>query len=230
VTAHAGNVNTIPYDYGDVGGLAGTTFGSISECYSTATVRSVSSDGSYGGYWGAFAGGLVGVAYSLYNDVSITNCYATGSVGGLTYVGGLIGMIVGDDNWYGEIVGPYTITIANCYASGNVVGYSGGCGGFTGRVMGAANIENCFSLGNVNGSQGWFSNLNDAVALAGYANDYFLARTGQPDPVISGVSSATAVQLGNVNFAVYHGSTPWNFTSVWAMHNGLPELRLWTAA
>jgi hypothetical protein len=78
-----------------VGGLVGSNWGTITNCYSTGSVT-----GDY------YVGGLVGI-----NSDTITNCYATGSVSGEFYVSGLVGQNYG--------------TITNCYSTGSVSGYSG---------------------------------------------------------------------------------------------------------
>jgi len=59
-----------------VGGLAGINYGGIIDSYSNATVIGEAS----------YIGGLIGL-----NHIYAENCYATGPVSGLNYVGGLIG-------------------------------------------------------------------------------------------------------------------------------------------
>ena len=80
--------------YRGVGGLVGYNGGTITNCYSSASVSAE---------W--YVGGLVG-----HNSFSgtITYCYATGSVAGDDDVGGLVG--VNED------------TITNCYSTGSVTG------------------------------------------------------------------------------------------------------------
>ena len=121
--------------------------------------------------------------------------------------------------------GNRTNTIDNCYATGAVTGNSLGIGGFVGLVSGAVAISDSFAAGNVTGSQGWFVGLISGTG-ATFTNNYYLERTGQPSPVVSGVSSATQAQLSDAEFALYaNGGTPWDFTNIWEM-DGLPEFRM----
>ncbi len=92
------------------------------------------------------AGGLVGVSWSG----AIRNCYASGSVSGHAYVGGLIGTIqtyVGDGVSFGF---KYKGIVENSYATGNVSG-DNRLGGFAGE-NGNCEIRNCYSTGSVRGS------------------------------------------------------------------------------
>jgi hypothetical protein len=81
-----------------VGGLIGTSLGSVTECYTTGTVHG-----------GQLVGGLIG-----HNSATVTKCYSTGRVTGLGSVGGLIGTNRGDMTF--------------CYSTGTVSGseYVGG--------------------------------------------------------------------------------------------------------
>jgi hypothetical protein len=84
----------------DAGGLTGLNFdfGAISNCYSIANVSGT----------GATIGGLVGL-----NIGNITYCYATGTINGVSYIGGLAGIcsegalrncVAANDNVYGTIL------------------------------------------------------------------------------------------------------------------------------
>jgi hypothetical protein len=89
-----------------------------------------------GGNDSRYLGGLAG-----YNDGTISNCYATGSVSGgdSSYnLGGLIGL--NDEG-----------IVSNCYATGLVIGghESGGLGGLVG--FNAGTISYCFSTGSITG-------------------------------------------------------------------------------
>jgi|GEM_PF-504123 len=108
-----------------VGGLVGNAKGSISNCYSKATVRWDNITG--GSYFGAAFGGLVGENYA-----AISNSYATGNVTGDHFVGGLVGRHI-----FGT--GPGTIT--KCYSTGLVSGASG-LGGLVGNSD--ASVTNSF--------------------------------------------------------------------------------------
>jgi hypothetical protein len=96
----------------DVGGLAGSNDGTISNCYSTGAVS---------GFVGV--GGLVGDNHLG----SISNCYSTGMVSGVSSsfrVGGLVGW-----NYVGNI--------SNCYSTGSVSGSEevGGLAGSSGGTI-----------------------------------------------------------------------------------------------
>jgi hypothetical protein len=88
-----------------VGGLVGYNGGTITNCYSTASVL---------GY--RYVGGLMGS-----NSGTITNCYSTASVLGDRYVGGLVGL---NRKWCIRGTPPtcYYGTITNCYSTGSVSG------------------------------------------------------------------------------------------------------------
>ena len=193
------NCNVIGYDY--VGGLAGYLSGgdTITNCYVTG---SVSGHSFIGGLVGAntkfyssvstisnsyaacsvngvnagsmYVGGLVG---SNGQDCSISNCYATGNVSGISDVGGLVGANSGTiskcyatgningTSWYvGGLVGSvgtYSYTY-NSYATGRVSG--GSCiGGLIGYIYGGSfpppYIENCYATGNVSATGSYVGGL-----------------------------------------------------------------------
>ena len=150
-----------------VGGLVGSDSGSVTDCYSTATVV-----GS-----GDYVGGLAG---AIKMRGAITNSYATGSVKGGSYVGGLVGKgemdtirggyatgnVEGRGDCVGGLVGHSKGGyIINAYATGNVTGgaagdYTGGLAGWsesvettvgTAKVKYPANIVNCYAIGKVKG-------------------------------------------------------------------------------
>jgi hypothetical protein len=128
-----------------VGGLAGATWGTISNSYNT---------GSVSGY--GFVGGLVG--WGGYGAIS--NSYATGNVTGNSGVGGLMGATRGAiSNSYatGNVVGSYAGglvgvnvgSMSNSYATGSVTG-SDYVGGLVGRNI--ASIDTSYSTGVVGGT------------------------------------------------------------------------------
>jgi len=98
----------------NVGGLVGSSGGTITNCYSSSNV---SGDERVGGLVGALDWG----------GATITNCYSTGSVSGNRWVGGLVG--------YNRR------TITNCYSVGSVSGDEL-VGGLVGSNSGT--ITNCF--------------------------------------------------------------------------------------
>jgi filamentous hemagglutinin family protein len=103
-----GNVNGGAMESRNTGGLVGANHGTILNSYSTASVS-----GSYG------TGGLVGGNYG-----TVSNSYATGSVNGASSVGGLVGGNYG--------------TVSNSYATGSVSGMFV-TGGLVGTNYGSVN-------------------------------------------------------------------------------------------
>ena len=112
----------------DVGGLVGGNYGSVSNCYSTGSVRGA----------GNGVGGLVGGN----SWGSVSNCYSTGNVNGVEDVGGLVGW-----NYYG--------TVLNCYSTGSVNGTGTAyyVGGLVGWNYDGGSVSNCYSTGDVNGNE-----------------------------------------------------------------------------
>jgi The GLUG motif len=123
-------VDIIGHDY--VGGLLGASYGAISSCYATGTVRG---HGSVGGLMGVGdESASVSMCYSLiatsgdngvgglvgYNSSRISNCYSRSTVNGSSYgFGGLVGL---------DLCG----TIVNSYAAGGVLPTSSSAGGLIG--------------------------------------------------------------------------------------------------
>jgi len=105
-----------------VGGLAGTIAGEIVKCCSSATVRGE----------GIVVGGLVGMTYGA----KILDSYASGSVYGGEFAGGLVGAHSG--------------VIENCHSSGLVFGGSHS-GGIAGRNSIFGSIKKCYSTCDISG-------------------------------------------------------------------------------
>jgi len=138
-----------------VGGLAGASYGTITNCYTTCSVLCSGDEFLWSG-----VGGLVG---GIYYGGTISNCYSTGSVSGIAWdVGGLVGT-----NWDGTITNCYALgsvsgdwtagglvgdnwdTIVNCYSTGSVLGATN-IGGLVGdNALGT--IADCYATGSVSG-------------------------------------------------------------------------------
>jgi len=133
------------------GGLVGNNYGTILDCYSTASVS--------GKQW---AGGLVGM-----NKGTISNCYAAGTVCGTFRAnGGLVGINehatvwncyasgpVDGNNETGGLVGYNSYsTISNCYATGDVSG-NNYVGGLVGLVSYNGTVEHSYAAGAVTGNE-----------------------------------------------------------------------------
>jgi len=121
-----GNVSGV-LDY--VGGLVGinNTSGSIRNAHASGSVSATGSSSKS-------VGGLAG-----YNDGSISDAYATGSVTGSN---GLVGGLVGQSDTGGSI--------SNAYATGSVTGSSDLVGGLVGENLGL--VSNSYARGNVSAS------------------------------------------------------------------------------
>ena len=103
-----------------VGGVCGSSWGTVSNCYNTGNVTGNNQ-----------VGGVCG-----YNDATVTNCYNSGSVAGNGYVGGLCGLNFG--------------TVTNCYNNGSVEGneiVGGLCGLSFGNVTNCYYLNTCGAAG-----------------------------------------------------------------------------------
>jgi len=112
---------------GYVGGLVGANEGgSVNSSHATGSVNCVSTCTSSNTYMGGLVG-LVNVQYSGNTPIpgTVSNSYATGTVTGGIYVGGLVGA---------ETLGP----IVNSYSTGSVVGIAE-VGGLIGNWLGLRN-------------------------------------------------------------------------------------------
>jgi hypothetical protein len=147
---------------GRVGGLVGSSYGTIKICYATGNIS--------GGKSSSWLGGLVGRNYGNIKDSNaninltsgdnswmlgglagwnggrIVNCHATGNVSG------------GNENFYnGGLVGHCSWgTIEDSYATGNV---SGGVenwrlGGLVGSHGSRSVAKNCYAIGDIIGEEG----------------------------------------------------------------------------
>jgi len=157
-----------------VGGLVGQNDGTVTQCYSTGTVRGnsrvgglVGSNCQWGGEGGTVTdcyssgavsgtgenvGGLVGYNYLG----TVADCYSSGAVSGNSDVGGLVGI-----NLYGSVT--------QCYSSGSVNGNSYCVGGLVGRNEGT--MTYCYSTGTVSGEGdvGGLVGLNRGTVLMSYS-------------------------------------------------------------
>ena len=146
---------------GQAGGIAGSNYGIIEDCYSAADVKAVRGAGSFVGrnYSNGeirnshasgiahtsqyYAGGFAGVNFGY-----IENCYATGMAKANYYYYAIgtahaAGFVSANGN--GGI-------ITNCYATGDVNTPLSGAG-FAGGNNGGATITNCYATGNVTAGQ-----------------------------------------------------------------------------
>jgi hypothetical protein len=129
-------------------------------------VENVNLTGAYYSYVGGLAG---------YNGGSLTSCYATGSVDGISHVGGLVGyneegvlnscyasVSVNGEQEVGGLVGTNVgALITLCHATGSVSGTGSYVGGLVGESYGGSTISRCYSTGSVTGT-------GEVGGLAGY--------------------------------------------------------------
>jgi hypothetical protein len=127
----------------DVGGLIGWGLNAaITNSSASATVCCVSRE----------AGGLIGAS----GICSISNCYATGPVSGLSYLGGFAGDVSSS-------------TFTNCYSTGTVTGTSN-LGGFIGSIYtgsSVSHLNNCYWDSVACGMRTGIGTNSDAVAAIG---------------------------------------------------------------
>jgi The GLUG motif./Domain of unknown function. len=106
-----------------VGGVAGSTSGTVDHCYSTCKIKG--NNNSIGGIAGHSEAGTV------------SNCYNTGDITGNAYVGGVVG-----SNYNGAIT--------NCYNTGEITGTVQHCGGVAGSCI-KGSVSSCYNTGKING-------------------------------------------------------------------------------
>lgn len=191
-----------------VGGLVGTSTGTISDSDASGNVTATNSAGE------AIAGGLVGN-----NDKGvITGSYATGDVAGGDYDGGLVGVNSGSisdsyatgnvgtegdyTNVNGGLVGSNAGEISNSYATGDVLGGTS-AGGLAGSNTGT--VSNSYATGDVSGydRSGGLVGVNDGE-ISGSSASGNVTLTGDPSNADSG---AGALVGSNLAGGVVDGST-----------------------
>jgi hypothetical protein len=141
-----------------VGGVAGTNYASITNCYSTGMITGRD-----------YVGGVAGENYCG----SITNSYSTGTISGRGSVGGVAGYncvgnitnshstgtVNASNHSVGGVAGyNESSNITNSYSTGAITG-SGNCVGGVAGYNGSSNITNSYSTGAVAGSGYWVGGL-----------------------------------------------------------------------
>ena len=210
-----------------VGGLAGGSVGTITNCYVTGDVTGNENAGGLVGvnsgiitnsYAAAVSvmgnpdasGGLVG-----YNVGTISNSYASGSITGSTRVGGLVG-----DNYGG--------TITNCYADGNVNGDRFYIGGLAGRNRERGIITNSYATGLVQGRIETGGLVGDNYGGAVQNSNWNTDTTGQS----AAVGSSTGTESNNKGLTTAEMQNPTNWqgwdTSIWDFSTYPPTFKMYT--
>jgi hypothetical protein len=160
-----------------VGGVVGGNGGTVENCNVSGSITGTGTTYSDEG----FVGGVVG----LNQEGIVKKCYATGSVSGGSFVGGVVGSNgaywntagtvencyassdVSGSEYVGGVVGDNYDTMENCYATGTISG-TNSVGGVVGSNDGT--LKNCYAIGdvigdvNVGGVVGGNYNTNDTEA------------------------------------------------------------------
>jgi hypothetical protein len=180
-----------------VGGLVGWCSDSIIDnSYSTGNVNGTS--------WSV--GGLVGVTVYSTKYSEILNCYATGSVIGWRYVGGLVGTL--------------DAYVRNSYATGSVTGLIHEVGGLIGENSGGFVYES-YATGTVTGDTniGGLVGNNMGTVNNTYAtglvigDDLVGGHSGYNDGGTISNSYSTGNATGNTNFGGFVGSSTGTITA-----------------
>ena len=177
-----------------------------------------------------YVGGLVGYVggYS-----SIENCYTTGSVTGVDWVGGLVGMTINGSynqcystaDVTGEILTGGLVghnnngTITNCYTTGNVTRKAGAAdvrfGAFVGNNYNAS-IENSYATGSVtyidNGTATGKGFCGASGGTVTYENNFFDSQTSN-QTTATGATAKTTAQMQNID--TYTDETTPGLTNAW---------------
>ena len=216
---------------GNVGGVAGCSYGNIEYCSVSGSVSSNSTAGGVVGYQsdGAITGcnssatvkGMVragGVAGATNSGASLTGCYATGSVSvennttSAAYAGGVVGS------------NGASSTLTACYATGSVTGSGSGtiyAGGVTGSND-LGTLTACYhAKGTVSGPEGTTGgvtgrNYKDSMLGGGIITACYWNGT------VTGDNGIGNDMVGNGKATKVEGTTTWQ-TAVEAMNAALNE-------
>ena len=189
--------------YAQVGGVVGDNLGTISNCYSSCSMSGSAND----------VGGVVG-----YSDGIVSNCYSNGNVSGLYYIGGVVG-----DNDIG--------IITNCYATGNIIGSFNDVGGVAGLNGNSGTVTNCYAIGTVTGANDVGGVVGEIYDSAKVSNCYWNTQTTGMSSGYGTITDGGAFSGSGLTSAQMKQSSSfsgWNFTTVWSMNssinNGYPYL------
>ena len=182
VAASSSNATVQAGDTANAGGLVGVMqYGGVvsnSNASGDVTVggNTIGDDPTNDVYASSAGGGLIGMIYErpdIYGTVStVSDSYATGTVtGGMastppagsgnTWIGGLIGVVLGTGN-AGAV-------IEDTYATGQVTGgASGVAGGLIGTLASRVSVTDSYATGNVNVGDGTHAYYATAGGLIGY--------------------------------------------------------------
>ena len=210
-----------------VGGLAGGSVGTITNCYVIGDIT--------GNYIGA--GGLVGQNMGI-----ITNSYAAGSVEGNDYIGGLVGYnengtisnsyasgsITGGSRVGGLVGGNYGGTITNCYADGNVNGDMYYTGGLAGENIGI--VTNSYATGLVQGAIDTGGLVGRVDSQSSLQNSIWNTETTGQSVAIGKNDGGTEINNKGLTTAEMQNPTNWQGwdTSIWDFSTYPPTFKMYT--
>ena len=205
---------------GFVGGLIGKTEAVSSAFLSTVTDSSSSASVHESGGW--TGGGLIGFA----QGTSVIRSYASGSVHGTNFVGGLIGEV-------DPVLRPSTcvgVTIVDSYAKGAVTGsgFSSGVGGVIGllrsdtsdpcvptlsRVYAVGSVASGLTRGGIAGEMAGVGGASSPAVSSTYWDTQTsgMSSAWPEPPSVSGATGKTTAEMKNI--ATYAG---WNIAATWS--------------
>jgi hypothetical protein len=180
-------------------------------------------------------GSLVGCTASS----TVSNCYATGSVTGINYIGGLVGLnetsstvsnsyatgSVKGTNYIGGLVGyNEASTVSNSYATGSVKG-TDYIGGLVGRNASFSTVNNSYSTGNVTGTGSYVGGLVGYNNSSTVNNSFWDTQTSGRGTSAGGTGKTTAEMKTKSTFT----DAGWDATgTIWkidgTINNGYPFL------
>ena len=218
-------------DSGNVGGVAGWSYGNIENCSVSGSVSGSGNNGTAGGVVGFQVDGSLtgcsssatvnagnaagGIAGSTNGGASLTGCYATGSVS--------VENNTTNAAWAGGVVGSNgaNCTLTACYATGNVTGGTGSIyvGGVTG-TNDSGTLTACYhATGTVSGPDGTTGgvtgrNFEDAILGKGTLTACYWS--GLPDNDNGGATQVTGdvtwqTAYQTMNTALSGTGTGWQY-------------------
>lgn len=241
-----GNINGNDY-IGGVAGYLKAGYGEINivNCFSSNS--GINGNNYLGGIIGYMTGGkdLYGMTYG---DVSILYCYSDSKIYGVDYIGGLIGVPTGlkssniKDNYAtGSITGKnylggisvHSGTIISCYSKFN---YIRGTENVSGLLNNVGNVSNSVAINTeISAAEslariGTGSNISYGNNLAWTLTSMVLDGVKQPIPADDG-PNGTSTGLSTLRMQATYEGLGWDFGSTWAIQEGesFPYLQTQTA-
>ena len=223
VINRVGLLNVEISGYSHVGSLVSINHGTITNSYSSGSVREKGTIGKRDSriHLPSFVGGLVG--WQANSSAIVANSYSSASVNGHSWVGGL----VGGSQWYA--------TIANSYSSGSVSGVSY-VGGLVGRAS-ASTIVNSYSSSSVSGDDhvgglvgsnlNMFSEAEGRPLVKGVITNSYSIGSVKGDTKVGGL---VGFNIGIITASYWNTETSGMDTSAGGVGKTTVQLQLPTAA